>query len=116
MSLDLLHVTSSVSRILEADRNLATRVPFKAVRYEDVGSVNTEDWLGEREPEKLVRDALDDLIRLIGGRVELRDLDLVGIHVGIEQKQKQRAFSAEMAAGEATFVGLNGVLFNTSGV
>ncbi|KAJ5306868.1 hypothetical protein PENANT_c003G02266 [Penicillium antarcticum] len=120
MPLGLLHVTSAVSRITEADQNLATRIPSKAVRYEDAGSGETGDWLAERKPKELViidfgarGDALGDLIELVKGRDDLKDLKVVILQVGSEQ----RVYSTEeMLAQRAAVVELGKIPFNTSGV
>ncbi|KAJ6010036.1 hypothetical protein N7522_005052 [Penicillium canescens] len=116
----LLHVTSSVSRITEADQNLATRIPSKAVSYGDVGSGETGDWLAGRKPEKLViidfgarGNALGDLLDLVKSRDDLKDCKVVIIQVGSEQ----RVYSTEeMLAKGAAVAELGKVQFNTSGV
>jgi hypothetical protein len=116
----LLHVTSSVSRLTEADQNLATRIPSKAVSYADVGCGETGDWIAERKPEKLViidfgarGDALGDLLELIKGHGGLKEAKVVIIQVGSEQ----RVYSnEETLANRAAVAELGKVMFNTSGV
>jgi hypothetical protein len=118
--LGLLHVTSSPSRITEADQNLATRIPSKAVSYGDVGSGVTGDWLAGRKPKKLVindfgarGDALGDLLDLVKSRDDLKDCKVVIIQIGSEQKVYS---TEEMLANRAAVAELGKVQFNTSGV
>ncbi|KAJ5781097.1 hypothetical protein N7457_006257 [Penicillium paradoxum] len=118
--LGLFQVTSSVSRIAEADRNLATSVPSKAVGYGDIGSEESAEWLVSRKPEKIVivdfggrGNALDDVLSMIKGRLELEACKVVIVQVGNEQKVYS---TEELLAGRAAMAKLGKVQYNTSSV
>jgi len=118
--LGLLQVTSSVSRIAEADQNLATSVPSKAVNYGDVGLDESAEWLVNCKASKIVivdfgarAGALQDLLSLIKNRTELQSCKVVIIQVGSEQKVYS---TEEILAGRAAIAELGKVQYNTSGV
>jgi hypothetical protein len=52
--LGLVQVTSSVERVAEADRNLDSEVPSIAVRYGDIRSPESAEWLAARKADKIV--------------------------------------------------------------
>ncbi|KGO78344.1 Protein of unknown function DUF2855 [Penicillium italicum] len=118
--LGLLHVTSAVSRIEEADRSLPTSVPSKVVAYGDVGSKETAEWLASRKPSKIVivdfggrANSLEDTLALVKNYAELQACKVVIVQVGNEQK----VYSAEeLVAGRAAVAELGKVQYNTSGV
>ncbi|CAG8180602.1 unnamed protein product [Penicillium nalgiovense] len=119
-SLGLLQVTSAVSRIEEADRNLATSVPSKVVGYGDVGSKESAEWLASRKASKIVivdfggrGNALDDTLSLIKNHAGLQHCKVVIVKVGNEQKVYSME---EMIAGRAAMEELGKVQSNTSGV
>jgi hypothetical protein len=118
--LGLLQITSSVSRIAEADHNLSTAVPSKVVSYGDAGSEESGEWLVGRKASKIViidfgaRDgALQDLLALINNQPELQSCKVVIIQVGSEQKVYS---TEEFLAGRAAIAELGKVQYNTSGV
>ncbi|KAJ5371763.1 Protein of unknown function DUF2855 [Penicillium concentricum] len=117
--LGLLQVTSGVSRIAEAGRNLAS-VPSKAVRYQDITSDETADWLASRKAKKIVivdfggrANALEDTLSLIKNHAELQSCKVVIVNVGNEQKVYSME---EIIAGREATEKLGKVQYNTSGV
>ncbi|KAJ5971383.1 uncharacterized protein N7479_001301 [Penicillium vulpinum] len=118
--LGLLQVTSAVSRIEEADRNLPTSVPSKVVAYEDIGSEESAEWLASRKASKIVivdfggrENSLTDTLSLIKNHAELQSSKVVIVSVGKEQK----VYSVEdLIAGGAENEKLGKVQYNTSGV
>jgi hypothetical protein len=118
--LGLLQVTSSVSRIAEADKNLSTPVPSKAVSYADAGSAETGDWLADRKASKIViidfgarAGALENVLSLIKSRADLQSCKVVIIQVGNEQKVYS---TEELLAGRSAMAELGKIQYNTSGV
>lgn len=118
--LGLLQVTSTVSRIEEADRNLPTSVPSKVVRYRDINSKESAEWLASRKASKIVivdfggrANALNDTLSLIKSHAELQSCKVVIVQVGNEQKVYSME---EMIAGRAAMAELGKVQYNTSGV
>ncbi|KAJ5209984.1 Protein of unknown function DUF2855 [Penicillium cf. griseofulvum] len=118
--LGLLHVTSAVSRIAEADRNLATSVPSKAVGYENIVSEETAEWLASCKAEKIViinfggrGNALENTLSLIKNHVELQSCKVVIVQVGNEQKVYSME---EIIAGAEATAKLGKVQYNTSSV
>ncbi|KGO46291.1 Protein of unknown function DUF2855 [Penicillium expansum] len=118
--LGLLHVTSAVSRIEEADRSLPTSVPSKVVAYGDVDSKGSAEWLASRKPSKIViidfggrANALKDTLSLIKNHTELQSCKVVIVQVGNEQKVYS---TEELVAGRAAMEELGKVQYNTSGV
>ncbi|KAJ5124856.1 Protein of unknown function DUF2855 [Penicillium bovifimosum] len=118
--LGLMQVTSSIERAAEADRNLGSEVPSIAVRYGDIGSTESAEWLAARKAEKVVivdfggRDnAVEDVLALIKGDARLQHCEVVIVQVGNEQKVYSMQ---EVIAGRAAMEKLGKVQFNTSGV
>ncbi|CAI7665223.1 unnamed protein product [Penicillium viridicatum] len=118
--LGLLQVTSAVSRIQEADRNLSTSVPSKVVAYGDVDSKESAEWLASCRPEKIVivdfggrGNALKDTLSLIKNTPEVTTCKVVIVQVGSEQKVYS---TEEIIAGRAAIAELGKVQYNTSGV
>ncbi|KAJ5462429.1 hypothetical protein N7530_010634 [Penicillium desertorum] len=118
--LGLLQVTSAVSRIKEADRNLPSSVPSNVIGYGDIGSKESAKWLAGCKASKIVivdfggrGNALDDTLSLIKNHAELQSCKVVIVKVGNEQK----VYSIEeLIAGRAAMEELGKVQFNTSGV
>ncbi|KAJ5817246.1 hypothetical protein N7447_009479 [Penicillium robsamsonii] len=117
--LGLFQVTSGVSRVAEASRNLAS-VPSKAVGYGDIGSEENAEWLASRKAEKIVivdfggrPNALEDTLSLIKNHAELQSCKVVIVQVGNEQKVYSME---EMIAGREATAKLGKVQYNTSGV
>lgn len=118
--LGLLHVTSSVSRMAEVDRNMATSVPSMVVGYDGIESKESAEWLASRKASKIVivdfggrANALENVLSLIKGHAELQSVKVVMIKVGSEQKVYS---TEEMLAGRAAGAKLGKVQYNTAGV
>ena len=118
--LGLLQVTSAVSRIEEADRNLSTSVPSKVVGYGEIDSKESCEWLVSCNASKIVildfggrGNALNDTLSLIKKNAELQSCKVVIVKVGNEQKVYS---TEELIAGRAAMEDLGKVQFNTSGV
>ncbi|KAJ5193363.1 hypothetical protein N7449_009505 [Penicillium cf. viridicatum] len=116
----LLQVTSAMSRIEEADRNLPTSVPSKVVAYGDVDSKESAEWLASRRPSKIVivdfggrANSLKDTLSLVKKHAELQSCKVVIVQVGNEQKVYS---TEEIIAGQAAMTELGKVQYNTSGV
>ncbi|CAG8909910.1 unnamed protein product [Penicillium egyptiacum] len=118
--LGLLQVTSAVSRVEEADRNLSASVPSKVVGYENIDSKESAEWLATCKPSKIVildfggrENALKDTVSLIKSHVGLQSCEVVIVQVGNEQKVYSME---EMIARRAAMEELRKIQFNTSGV
>ncbi|KAJ5926268.1 hypothetical protein N7516_008041 [Penicillium verrucosum] len=118
--LGLLQVTSAMSRIQEADRNLPTSVPSKVVAYGDVDCTESAEWLASRRPSKIVivdfggrGNAMEDTLSLIKNSAELQACKVVIVQVGNEQKVYS---TEEIIAGQTAMAELGKVQYNTSGV
>ncbi|KAJ5153766.1 Protein of unknown function DUF2855 [Penicillium coprophilum] len=118
--LGLLQITSGVSRIAEASRNIASSVPSKAVGYGDIKSEENAEWLASCKAEKIVivdfggrANALEDTLSLIKNHAELQSCKVVIVQVGNEQKVYSME---EMIAGREASAKLGKVQYNTSGV